>query len=149
MNARPGPAERGSALVLAMMLIVVLSALAHSAVVGARATTSATLLARGRAEALAAADGGIALARLRLADGLGWAGGVETIGRCQVEVTASRAADGTFDVVATADCPVRGAGQPVRATIAAVLVPRADGLPRVVDWREPGGTPEAVHARPR
>jgi hypothetical protein len=130
--------ERGTALVLAMLLIAVLAVTTQSVVVSARTTVDAGLLERGRTEALAAADGGVALARHRLAADPGWAGGRATIGRSTVEVAVAADADGSFALHIVAASPVRGGGQPVRAVVEARLRPRPGGLPTVAAWRELG-----------
>lgn len=127
--------ERGAALIIAMLLVVVIGSLTASlSDSSSRAAREATL-GRGRSEALAAAEGAVETARVRLMQDPAWAGGELTIGRSTVLVSVVRDGEGQTTVTATAECPLRGAGLPVRSTVEARLSPRT-GLPAVVGWRE-------------
>ena len=136
MTCRRRPAERGAALVLVMLLVVALTALAHTTAVGARATVDATLLEQGRVAAAAAAEAGVELARVRLHGDGAWTGEVVTVDRCRVAVDAQRSPGEGWLVSVRSDCPLRGAGLPVRAILEVTLAPRPDAMPAVTDWRE-------------
>lgn len=139
MSRRSRPSERGSGLVLVMLLVVVVSALTHTAAVGARATVDATLLEQGRVAAIAAAEAGVELARLRLRDEPQWRGELAAVGRCRVEVTAQPTAQG-WHVVVRSDCRMRDAGLPVRAVVEVTLHDRPGAAPLVTGWREVRGS---------
>ena len=127
--------ERGAALIVAMLLVVVIGTLTASLAGSTSRAAQEATLGRGRSEALAAAEGGVETARVRLAQDAAWSGEELTIGRSTVKVEVARGQDGRATVVSTASCPCRGAGLPVQATVEARLESKA-GLPFVASWSE-------------
>ena len=135
MNSTQAQSERGAALLIAMLLVFVIGTLTSSlASTTARAANDGQV-ARGLSEARAAAEGGIETARIRLASTPGFRGEELVVGRCTVGITVAAAQDGSRSILATASCPVRGAGLPVKATIRASMTTQ-DGKVAVTAWSE-------------
>lgn len=127
--------ERGAALLIAMLLVVVIGSVTTTLTGTTTRTAQSCVLARGRVEARFAAEGGIETARVRLAIDAHWPGAELLIGRTVVTVTVTPGTDGSFQVEAQAACPVRGAGLPVRSTVFARLAPTVHGLATAA-WSE-------------
>lgn len=127
--------ERGSALVIAMLLVVVLGVVTTRMTGTASRAAIESTLARGSLEARLAAEGGIDTARVRLALDPAWKGDTIEVGRCSVVVEVRCQDDGRIDVDATSTCPVRGSGLPVRSTVAVQLRRDGSGV-RTSAWTE-------------
>jgi type II secretory pathway component PulK len=114
--------ERGSALVFALLILLMASALGAAVLERGRGLAAATKHDRTDLAAFYAAEGGIAHARHALARDPAWSGATLRIGTCDVAVTVARAGD-TLRVAAVA----RPGGCLLDVTL-------RDG--RVVTWRQ-------------
>jgi len=136
MNHRHG--ERGAALVMAMMLVVVTGALLTSMTQGNRRLMTETIDERAAMQALQAAEGGIEQARWRLQHDPKFAGEVLRIGSADVivKVFALPGDRASWQATATARTQPRGAnGLGVQRTVVATLVGDV-GLPATKAWRQ-------------
>ena len=130
--------ERGAALVMALLLVVVLGTLSTSMSQGVQLLSHDSVDERAAMQALHAAEGGIAQARWRLRQDPEWAGEVLQIGRAQVAIlaTAIPGEVAHWQVQASAQCHGRGdQGLPSQRIVTVELV-GGDGLPRICGWRE-------------
>ena len=130
-------AESGAALVAAMFAVVVLTAAASSVSASLLRTGERTQSETARAVAFAAADAGLALARVRLAEEHDWPGSQVLVGGCEVLVEAVRTADGGHHVVVVARHRPRGElGLPVTCRSESTLDPSSEpgGLPQLASW---------------
>jgi len=114
--------ERGNALVFALLILLMASALGAAVLERGRGLDAATKHDRTDLAAFYAAEGGIAHARHALARDPAWSGATLRIGTCDVAVTVARAEDGAVHVASVA----RPGGCRVDVTL-------RDG--RVVTWR--------------
>ncbi len=129
--------ERGFAMYAALIALVLAAGVVTALTQLSFRDTVDTRLESARAVTLAAADGGIELARARLAQDAGFATERTTIGAATVEVhVEGAAADESFWTVrSTATTwPSGPRGRPVVHTVEAELRGRS-GLPDIIEWR--------------
>ena len=132
--------ERGGALVMAMMLVVVTGTLLTAMTQGNRFLMTDTVDERATMQALQAAEGGIEQARWRLQHDPKFAGEVLRIGNAEVTVKVLALPGGgpSWQATATARTQPRGAnGLRVQQTVVATLVGDV-GLPAATQWRQLG-----------
>lgn len=127
--------ERGGALVMALMLVVVVGMWTTSMTGGARSMDSATVAERTRLQLLQAADGGLEQTRLRLRDDPSFAGEVVTIGGVEVTIEVARG-PGTWAATATARSRAVGASRlPSQRRLVAEFH-ATGGMPARKSWAE-------------
>ena len=129
---RPEPEQRGSALVLAMLLVVVLVTATSVITSSMLRTTTRAMQDLGQASALAAAESGIELARVRIASDPRWPGGGLNVADAAVQVEAA-STSGDNRIVTASALWTRGSTR-VMTTVTAELAPNPAGLPTIVRW---------------
>lgn len=140
--------ERGSAIVLALVLVVAFGVLTTTMTQGSRRLATGSVDDRATLQALHAAEGGIEQARWQLQRDPEFAGGRLRIGDADVavEVTALPGPAAGWQVRSIATCRPRGTGGlPVQRCLVADLVAgpgranrsgRPAPMPTVRNWRE-------------
>jgi len=117
--------ERGSALVWALMLLVLASALGATLLERGRAVAAATEHDRTTLRGFFAAEGGLAFARHALARDPAYHGGTVRVGECDVAVTVQPRGR-AWDVTAVAD----------GVRLVALFRDVPGTLPPMVEWRQ-------------
>ncbi len=127
-------AERGMALMYAALLLLAVAVVAAVAVDRSLRVRDATVLDRARAQALQAADGGLAHARVALAAGDGYSDERQLdVGIATVTVTVTPTGEDAWTVVSHATVPALPTVECATVTVVAQIV-GGDGLPEVLAW---------------
>ncbi|MCR9247678.1 MAG: hypothetical protein NXI31_21845 [bacterium] len=132
--------ERGGALIMVLVLVVVIGSLTNSLFHNGRRLTTATIGERDTLAALQAAEGGIAQAQWQLRNDPDYGGETLTIGGAEVTISAHRVASTAerWQVRSHARL-TRSANSSTRAQrcVNVTLLRGAPaGVPRIVDWHE-------------
>ena len=127
--------ERGAALLMALMLLIVVSAAGATMHARSLRVATETILEKRALTARWAAEGGIALTRAALARDEGFDGGTSTVGDAEVRVTVE--GDGDLRIVESVAFvrPSGDHGPRTRVRIRASLR-LGDGLPAIESWNE-------------
>lgn len=111
--------ERGVALMTVLVLVCVVGMITTLAQARSLRLATDSLLEKGEAEALYAAEGGLAMARHTLRSDPDWPGAQLEVGDCQVLVTVDRISDEQWSAQARAIAwPAGDRGNPVQVTLA-------------------------------
>ena len=130
--------ERGAALVIVLVLVVVAGSVSQLVLQRTRLLTSDTRAERAQVQSFYAAEGALEHARVALRDDAGYAGGELEIGGCRVELAVQREDKGERAWVVTLTARHGAGAVPTwRSRIEArLLAGEGKRLPRVVGWRE-------------
>ena len=133
-SAAQNSSEQGFALFVALIALTVVGAVVTTLTHGSRDSVRATALERARTVTFHAAEGGVELARARLARAAEYRGETMRIGASDVTVTVTARSAGGWRVRSIARSQPFGAGGlPVTRVVEADLLTAAK-LPRVVAW---------------
>ena len=121
--------ERGSALIMVLLLVVTVAGLAAAVADGSRRLATDNVDARAAARALHAADAGVEAARVALRADASYRGETLTVGGVEVEVRVRRSGDGAWTVESAAR--VAEGARYARRAVVAELRARDGALPAV------------------